>query len=138
MTTEQYIKARLATWAMKEAAPWGGDNLNCMLGMAFVIRNRVRAGWHGGDWLAVIEHSDDAAARIAPPYSPNLRVLTVKQFLQQVDDIYSGELRDDISQGGVYYAELDNIEQEWFLEKICRDSAHHPRVGQIAQMVLFA
>lgn len=135
MTNESFIKAQLAALAHREAAHLGGiDN---MLAVAFVIRNRQRAGWRGGNWLELIQHAHEAAGTIYPPSVPDLRDIHFKLVLQQVDDIYSGLAVDKYTEGALYYAELNRIDNAEFLEQIVRDAEHHPRVATVASVSFF-
>jgi hypothetical protein len=126
MNADTFIKARLADFSIREAAHSGGiDN---MVGVAHVLRNRVNAGWHGGDWMRVLETA--AALRgTEPPELPslNLRDTTIKMFLQRVDGIYD-DSEEDSTNGALYYADLHNITIPSFIAQIARNPQSHPRV----------
>lgn len=134
MTAETYIKAQLAALAHREAAHMGG--VNNMLAVAFVMRNRQRAGWFGGDWMEIIHNAYKVAAAIYPPSAPNLRDLSFRSFLQQVDDIYTGMAQDAMTEGALYYCELHRIERAWFHENILQHGQHE-RVANVGQVAFF-
>lgn len=134
-----------------------------MLGIAFVISNRSKAGWEDGDYLKILSrvavHSASEAldmARFDYPdiWEPNWRWLT-----SQVEGIYDGTLQDNLtrtpsreslaanvpgterhainqSKPSFFYANLNQPIRPWFLEKIIR-SADHPRTVEIPPIVFF-
>jgi hypothetical protein len=135
MTPEQYIKAQLAAFAHREAAHHGGsDN---MLAVAFVIRNRQRAGWEGGNWMRILDSAPAFCGTVYPPSSPDLRDLTFKMFLTQVEDIYSGMMPDKFTRGALFYCELNQCRNEWFADNILRDPTSHPRVATVGNVSFF-
>lgn len=135
MTAEQYIKAHLAAFAHAEAAHHGGiDN---MMAVAFVIRNRQRAAWEGGNWMRILHAAKSAAATIYTPSAPDLRDINFRMLLSQVDDIYSGLALDKMTEGALFYCELNRIDNDWFRDTIVRDSDHHPRVATVGTVSFF-
>lgn len=108
-----------------------------MLAVLFVIRNRYRAGWQGGNWLALVQNADSISACIYPPSKPDLSNLDFRKALATVDDIYSGFAADLLTEGALYYGELNKIENPWFLEKICRDLENHPMVATVGNVSFF-
>lgn len=89
MTLNDVQRAALALFAAREA---GRDaSLEQMKAIAYCVRNRVKAGWHDGQWLSVIEQSDQAAANSATirvTLDPNNRIL--QRLIADIDDIYYG------------------------------------------------
>lgn len=135
MTAEQFIKAQLAALAHREAAHLGGiDN---MAAVVFVMRNRQRAGWFGGDWMAIIQNTAAASAVIYPESAPNLRDVNFRLLLQMIDDIYSGMAPDRMTMGALYYCELNRVENAWFRDNVVRDPENHPRVANVGQVAFF-
>ena len=148
MTPETFVKAQLARLAHNEAAHLGP---NGMAAIACIIRNRVRAGWFGGDWFQNIDHAyEKAAYRLEP--SREL-VVTSREFrglLGDVEDIYNGTYQDTLTLGladagkpvpaGLYYMDPVNAEQAspWFLENIVRQPDRHPRIAQVVTLWIFS
>jgi hypothetical protein len=140
MNYESYIKARLVDFALTEAYASGG--VEPMLAVAQVIANRVNAGWQGGDWLRVIHGAGEYRGTLQPvnqiidPREGNFR-----ELLRRIDDVYHGIADDgnvnNESGKSLYYAELHNINREWFLEHIARDTEAHPRIATVGQMTFF-
>jgi len=93
MTGEEFIKGLLCLVAEKERA----NGVNGMLGFMFMIRNRVNAGWYGGDWGKVIE---DAAPDLTFHY-PDVRDPSFQRVLQEVDGIYDGTTADTLTNGAI-------------------------------------
>jgi hypothetical protein len=134
MTAEQFIKAQLAALAHREGAHHGGiDN---MLAVAFVMRNRRLAGWQGGDWMNIISCHEQSAGTIYEKSAPDIRDLTFRTFLQQVDDIFSGFTPDKMTEGALFYAELNNV-TPWFRANVLSNLEMHPRVAQVGPVTLF-
>jgi hypothetical protein len=138
MTAENFIKSQLALMAWREAHRYGGiDN---MIAVAFVIRNRVKAGWHGGDWLDVMSNhytfSAEAQAASAQEL-PDVRETHFRVVLQKIDDLFAGMMVDKMTEEALYYAELHNITREWFTINILRKPEEHPRIAQIGPVTFF-
>ena len=140
MTGSDFIGAMLALRAWKDGRE---DGLSGMLGIAYVFRNRVRAGWESGNWISVLQNYQNAAATEKPPTEdiPDPRTLQFQQLLECITGIMNGTAKDDITvlknpafgSGSVlsiapppalYYGRLNEINRDWFLEKIARDPAH--------------
>jgi len=137
MLPETYIKAALATFAQKEAAQYGGiDN---MLAVCFVIRNRMDAGWFGGDWLLAMEKAGDVAANSeAPEPQPfNLRETRYRKFLERIDAIFDGTELDVMTEGALYYGELNKPLRPWFVEHITEDIENHRHVATVGPVWFF-
>jgi hypothetical protein len=141
MTPEGFIRAQLAGYAYAEAFASGG--YDSMLAVACVMRNRVRAGWHGGDWIANL----NAAGEYQPfaPIEP-FWVLTNPNFrrvLQEIDDVHTGVFEDAYTSGGLFYLDSGLLQsgrdlRAWFSEKILKDAANHPRIAQVGNLYIFA
>jgi hypothetical protein len=135
VNAEQFIKAHLAALCHREAAHHGGhDN---MLAVAFVFRNRHRAGWHGGNWMELLAYCNEYAATIYPPSVPDLRDINFRMLLQQIDDVFSGLAPDKYTEGALYYAELNRVERPWFRTDVLSDPERHPRVATVGNVSLF-
>jgi hypothetical protein len=141
MTFEAYVKGRLMDFVVREAYASGG--VDPMLAVAQVLKNRVDAGWDGGDWLRVIEHAPEYIGTIQPtnivhidPRDGNFRAL-----LGRIDEVYYGTADDanvnNESGKALYYAELHNINRDWFQERILSDLESHPRLASVGQLTFF-
>jgi hypothetical protein len=141
MTYENYIKAKLVDLAVREAYHMGGTASMCAV--AQVIANRVRSGW--GEWNHVINTAPKftGTATAMPDFDP--KDLTFRQFLTMVDDIYHGTADDtnvniEDDRGALvslYYAELHNIDNDWFRKEIAGNYDRHPRLAVVGQLTLF-
>ena len=130
MNAETYIKARLADHAIKEGSRHGG--VNNMVAIAFLMKNRVDAGWYGGDWLAVLDQAPLRAGTIYPPFHQvNLRDPNVRALLHRIDDIYDGSEIDEMTSEALYYCELRRVGEGWFKDNILSDREAHPQVAQV-------
>jgi hypothetical protein len=140
MTFENYIKARLVDFIMIEAFNSGG--VEPMLAVAQVLANRVKAGWQGADWLRVIVTAPEYRGTIQPPNQTiDPREGNFRELIRRVDDVYHGTADDtnvnNDSGKSLYYAELHNINREWFIEHIASDPENHPRLATVGQLTFF-
>lgn len=141
MTYENYIKGQLVRFCVDEA--WHERNPDSVLAIAQTLKNRVDEGWCGGDWLSVIHTAPDFVGTVRenrPSVEP--RDLNFRRILQSIDDIYYGlansPVNDDQGQKALYYAELHNINRDWFTETIARDPENHPMIAKVGQLNFFA
>lgn len=151
MKDTDFLKSILALTCWRDGHE---DGTQAMRGIAFVIRNRVRAGWYGGDWTQILSHHKDWSAKLEPPSDelPDTRVYSFMSFLQQIDPIFSGAVEDDvcIKRDGdwkyvltaapppaLYYGRLDQISNPWFLENISRKPEQHQRIAQVGMLYFF-
>jgi len=146
MTPQDVIRVELAMLAWREGFRHGG--IKNMLAVAFVVRNRVNAGWLAGDWLKIISSHDEYSSMVMmhPEHYrteanigniPNFHHRTVRDLLVEVDFIFDGTKNDDLTEGALYYGELNSIQNPWFLENIARKPEDHPRVATIGPVSFF-
>lgn len=144
MNAETYIKAQLAELAILEGARHGA--VHNMVAVAMVMRNRVNAGWYGGEWMDVISQAADRAGTTYQadeiqerPGTPqiNLRNAAVRQLLQRIDDIYDGSEDEDPTDGALFYCELNRVDREWFKANVLRDREEHPLVYTCGPVAFF-
>lgn len=147
MTAENFIKAQLADFAWRQAHRFGGAD--GMLAVAHVVRNRARAGWHGGETLKILQHAHDAdslegcacdggCGRCVSSLQPDLRDDNIKLLLRSIDDIYSGLTIDKYTnEAGLYYCELRSITRPWFLLNIVRNPEEHPKIADVGPLSFF-
>jgi len=145
----EFICAQLALKAWQDGANSG---ISGMLGVAFTIRNRIRAGWYDGNWIEILSHHREWAATDTP-YSdvlPDPRDFSFKVILQEVGGIFSGARQDDVTikVGGeaqrlsvapppaLYYGRIDEVDKwrPWFLENISRNVEKHRIVAQVGML----
>lgn len=155
MTGFEFIKAELARIS------WNDGNEEAVagcLGVAFTIRNRVRAGWYNGDWIQVLSHHKEWSYRLESPELPlpDPRHPVFRVLLQEVDGIFSGQREDNVtisqdpisnsfrigviseaSRPALYYGRLNAITSPWFLESISRNTANHRLIAQVGGLAFF-
>ena len=140
MNADAYIMGRLAGYAIEQGARHGG--LANMLAAAHVIRNRVEAGWHGGNWLRVLDGAAEAAGNdyAADPWRVDVQSLVTRKLLEKIDGVYGGEEPDVYSDGqALYFADLGcPTLRPWFVENIVREPEAHPRLGSVGPVQLFS
>jgi hypothetical protein len=152
MKDTAFITSMLALQCWRDGKDEGFD---AMMGIAFTIRNRVRAGWYGGNWLDILAHHQEWSATTATPSIelPDPRINSFMKLLQQIDGVFNGMVDDNITikQDGVsnliitgpppvalYYGRMDKIDNPWFLENISRKGELHPRIAQVGLISFFA
>jgi hypothetical protein len=139
MTYESYIKARLVDFMVSEAYNSGG--IEPMMAVAQVLANRVKAGWQGGDWYRVIKTAQNYSGTIQPQTDVDPKDGNFRELLRRVDDVYHGTADDtnvnNESGSSLYYAELHNINRDWFTEHITSDQESHPRLATVGQLTFF-
>lgn len=89
MTLNDVQRAELALFAARAAG--AGASLEQMKAICFCVRNRVKQGWHDGQWLTVMEHAEESAGNLAEARTrldPANR--TLQRMIADVDDIYYG------------------------------------------------
>jgi hypothetical protein len=139
VTYESYIKAQLVDFVVGEAFNSGG--VEPMLAVAQVLANRVNAGWQGGDWLRVIQTAPVYRGTVQPegPFDP--KDGNFRELIRRVDDVYHGTADDanvnNDSGKSLYYAELHNINRDWFTDHILSDVESHPRLASVGQLTFF-
>lgn len=141
MTFESYVKARMLDFVVVEAYASGG--LEPMLAVAQVLKNRVDAGWQGGDWIRVIESAPEYRGTVQPEMHTHLdpRDGTFRELMRRIDEVYFGTAEDDNVNNGLgkslYYAELHNINRDWFQTHILDEIEDHPRLAVVGQLTFF-
>jgi hypothetical protein len=136
VNADTYIKGQLAAFCIEER--WQNGDVMDMTAIAFVIRNRVNAGWHGGDWVRVLERSAELRGTVAAkPRGLDLQLYSIRKFLGAIDDIYDGSAEDDLTNEAFYYCELHQLTNLWLRDKIVRDPTNHPRVATVGTTALF-
>lgn len=139
MTLDQLQRAQLVFFAHQQGARSG--SLAVMKAVCYVVRNRVRAGWHDGNWMDVIEHADEVAGN---EETPRLKVdiysRAFQMLMQAVDDIYYSAATDEVEtlvDKALYFQFVDKPMRGWFTDNIIRDPKNHPRTAHTGTLVLF-
>lgn len=138
MTNKDFIKSEICRLSYSDA---GNISANAVLAVAFVLRNRVNAGW--GDWLSVLNSRGDFLAdhdylsksRVFDPREPVLR-----QVIERIDGVYDGSIEDKITAGGLYYADITSLiynPKSAFGVNIVGKPDEHPRVAQVGNLTIF-
>jgi hypothetical protein len=140
MTYENYIKAQLVRFCVEEG--WDGS-VETPLAIAQTLKNRVDNGWGGGDWIKVIASAPDYVGSIpVERVTPESKDYVFRRILLGIDEIYHGTaealVNDDQGQESLYYAQLHNINREWFKDNILSDPESHPMVVKVGQFNFFA
>jgi hypothetical protein len=142
MTVADFEKGLASLLAWREER---SNGVNGMMGVLFVVNNRAKAGWSGGNWTRVIEaHNQFSSISVLGDSQtvayPDVRDPMFMQVLQAVDSVYDGERQDKLTNGALYYADLGSpgyTKGGWFDRNIVQDPALHPRVAQIGTTTYF-
>lgn len=141
MTSDNFIMSLLALLAEREER---SNGVNGMLGVMFVVRNRVNAGWNGGDWVKVItSHNQFSSISVLGDsqtvWYPDSREPNFQRILQEVDGVYDGSTADTLTNNALYYADLSSPGYNkggWF-DRCVANSPDHPRVAVIGSTTYF-
>lgn len=148
MTMSDFQRAQLVSFAFREAGP--DASLEQMKGICYVIRNRVRAGWHDGNWLRAIEEAGESAAHVTEgviSLNPDSREL--QRLLREIDDIYFGNGWALSEPGGLdmeaslteekhekkYWFFINRPIRAWFKENVLDDRENHRSRTQMGLMM---
>lgn len=155
MTGADFLTAELARISWLEG---GMDGVSGAKAVAFCVRNRVRAGWHGGDWSQVLSNHKSWSADTEPlrsfipdPRQPDFRIL-----LQDITNIFTGQAEDNITIAqdsmtnylkignlsaapppALYFCRLNEISNDWFLTEIVRKTDSHKRIATVGTLTFF-
>lgn len=106
-----------------------------MIALAWVLRNRVFAGW--GDWYDVAMNAPTKRGAIYDDWRVDLRNSQVRFFLTRIDDIHNGTEVEDMVNGALYYTEAQMPQTEWFKNMILRDRKEHPMLAKVGPIHFF-
>ena len=142
MLMGDYIKSQLCLVAWREER---SNGLSGQLGVMFVIRNRVHAGWFEGDWAKNITgHNQFSSMSVKGDAGtvsyPDVRDPLFLELLQQVDGVYDNTTNDSITGGALYYADMGSPGYQkggWFARVIAADSKNHPIVAKVGSTTYF-
>lgn len=136
MQASHIEQSLLALFCWREAGEYGG--IDCMMAVAMALKNRQREGWHYGEWLRIIQDAENGVMAYRPEQTkrnqmPDLRDPVLIKFLARIPAIYDGTTPDDYTDGGVFWANLGDVQSPYFLEKIIRgkDYAKCATVGPL-------
>ncbi len=141
MTADEFIKgiAALLAWREEEL-----NGVNGMLSVLFVVRNRVKAGWNGGDWGKIIEgHNQFSSMTVLGDKRtvayPDVREPSFQRVLQEIDAIYSGETADTLTNGALYYYNRGPgvTPGGWFERTILANPKRFPRTATVGSTIYF-
>lgn len=136
MTGGQFVQGHIALVAWREAHTSG---INGMIAVSLVIRNRVNAGWHGGDWMKNI-YAPGAFSSMNGSITdvPDIRDPEVVKFLEVVDRIYDGTMPDKLTGGAMYFCDPTIVNPDgWFYKNIIQNEGQHPRTASVGRNVFF-
>lgn len=141
MVHEDFAKALacLVSWREERA-----NKLNGMMGVLFLLRNRVKAGWFHGDWVLNItaKNQFSSMSRIGDSQTveyPDPRDPEWQALLQNVEPIFSGEAVDNLTAGALYYCDPGPgiTPGGWFAREIIGKPDEHPQVAKIGTTLYF-
>jgi Cell Wall Hydrolase len=144
MTFDDFSKCLLSLLSWREER---SNGVNGMLGVMFVVRNRVKAKWFGGDYLQNIASHNQFSSMTVVGDSQTVKYPPVNdpqftQALQLVDEVCdpNNPRVDTLTNGALYYADLNNptfTKGGWFEVNILNQPGVHPRSAQIGTTTYF-
>ena len=156
MNGADFLTAELARISYLEGISEGVSGAKAI---SFCIRNRVRAGFYGGNWAEVLSHHKEWSANLDPlpstipdPRQPDFRIL-----LQDISGIFSGQAEDTITIAqdsmanymkignlsvaappSLYFCRLNEITNPFFLNEIVRKPDSHKRIATVGTLTFFS
>ncbi len=133
MTWDDYFKGLLALTLWREARGEGGNDLlakrQALEGVAWVVRNRVKAGW--GGWGSVLTRKFQFSSLTAPgdsqlirwPAIPDASFVLCMEIANHVYDCPTRPWRDiglDPTGGALYYYNPQTATSSWFTENVVK------------------
>lgn len=159
MDIKTIVVSQLMLFSFREGERISPGSYEAKVGVAEVIRNRVQAGWHNGDWLKIISESPINS-------SSNLDQMDWKSYVDiwsplarrlyfKCEELYGlpAMIRSDSTQspdlnrfviGGamgrpaLYYGSLQLPIRPWFKEHIIDMRSEHPITTTIGLITFFA
>ena len=129
---ESLVKAELALLSWRHGKDYGGHAGS--VAIDHVIGNRFRKGF--GPWLECIANVPKHSATLdAPTGWPNAWDRNFLRILTEMDGVVENTSKDPTN-NGLFWADLNNITNEWFLEKIAR-SPEYVRCADMNTLVFW-
>src|ERR1700675_1320838 len=114
------IKSQLALTAWRFGREYGGHAASLLI--AQVIATRVKRGW--GVWLDVIASIPKYSATLEQPTGfPTAWDRDFLRVLSEIDRVFDGTAKDATNEA-LFWCDLNKVDSEWFLERICRSPEH--------------
>jgi hypothetical protein len=142
VVSDNYVKSLACLLAVREEE---SNGVNGCLGVLFVLRTRVAAGWFGGDlyknitaknqFSSMVIKGDNRTVYYADPREPNFQ-----KVLQFVDNVFDGTMKDILTNGAIYYSDLQSAGFQkggWFDRAIVQRPDLHPRCATIGTTSYF-
>lgn len=113
------------------------DGVQGQTACGLVVRNRVLAGWEGGDWVSLIKNHDKYASqpRKEPMVLGNpIQDDKFRRCLGIATNIYSG-LEKDITYGALRYGRLNECTEEFKIRVVqAKNPMGLPLFNRVAQI----
>jgi hypothetical protein len=149
MTMNDIQRAYLAIFAAREAGARASSDQ--MMAIAMCVRNRVRQGWHDGDWMKVIEHA--GLTRAHPP-GPAVELdandRNFQNLARDIEEVYfsrrdwtkqpSGEQMPSLDEAignACFWAFINRPYTGWFTDHILHDATNHPQKASMGLMMFY-
>ena len=147
MLPSDYVVSALADlmWEDQE------DGTSGMIARGIMVRNRVRAGWHGGDWLKNIQEFNPESfsapaggreVKLGDPYRDRvfIHILGMAAAIYEGRDMGAAAIKGpdgkmhggDMIDGGLWAARLDQCSPEF-----AQAMKNHERVAQVGLRSFF-
>lgn len=143
MREDQYVISKLIDYLWYHCShqdAWQG-----LESVAFVLRNRVNAGW--GNWRTVIAAALQYAGNFPTlNQPPSINDALWRKLLTDVDAIYNNTAPDNVTKAitlegkslpALYYCNLSEPIRVWFKENILDKKEAHKPMGKVGRLTLF-
>jgi hypothetical protein len=140
MIGEDFEKAIVALACWREMR---SEGVNGMLAVALVLRNRAKKGWYHGSLyenaIALNQLSSmSVRGDVNTVHFPDTREPQFQTLLQLLSEVFDDSRVDNLTNGALYFAVVNNSNSVWFRNNILDHPDIHPRVAQLGQTTFFA
>ena len=129
-----FVNAQLVLAGWRHGNVYGSELASKMI--MHCINNRCRVGW--GNMLDIIQRIPNFSATLKQPEQtyPSIWEPAFVRLLHAVEGIVSGS-DIDLSCGALYWADLREIDNPWFIENIMNRPDIHGRLADMNTLVFF-
>lgn len=131
LSSEDFVKGQLACllWRFRKL-----ESINGMAAIGCVLRNRVLAGWHGGDWLLVLKDEIEKSGFTGVEF-PDFRDPVFIRLIWKIESIFDGTVEDNANDAK-FWCHLPTATEE-FKKTILQHPEEHPRLANVGSLYFF-
>jgi hypothetical protein len=129
---DDFTKSYLASYLWKFRTL---ESLNGMAAIGCTLRNRVTAGWFGGDWLQVLKDAYEKSSFNGLEF-PDFRDPLFTRLAWKIESLFDGSI-EDLTNGAKFWCHLPTVSEE-FKKTILQQPEEHPRLANVGSLFFFS